>query len=49
MPEKAEGFVIWLNKFNDIVMQYDPVHIALPWVGVRFILMVCDPFGSSVQ
>ena len=44
--EKAEGFVGWLNKFKeigDIVVQYDPVYAALPWAGVRFILMVCDP------
>jgi len=42
--EKAEGFLSCLNKFKeigDIVMQYDPVHAALPWAGVRFILMVC--------
>jgi len=41
--EKAAGFVGCLNKFKeigDIVVQYDPVHVALPWAGVRFILMV---------
>jgi len=44
--EKAEGFVGCLNKFKeigDIMVQYNPVHAALPWAGVRFILMVCDP------
>jgi len=44
--EKAEGFVALLHKFKeigDIVVQYDPVHAALPWAGVRFILMVCNP------
>jgi len=44
--EKAEGFLACLNKFKeigDLVMQYDPVHAALPWAGVRFILMVCSP------
>lgn len=43
VQEKARGFVSWLNKFKeigDIVMQYDPVHAALPWAGVRFILML---------
>jgi len=44
--EKAEGFLGLVHKFKeigDIVMQYDPVHAALPWAAVRFILMVCDP------
>ena len=48
--EKAEGFVNCLNKFKeigDIAMQYDPAHAALPWAGVRFILMVCGPILSA--
>jgi len=47
--KKAEGLVGWINKFKeigDIVMQYDPVHAALPWAGVRFILMVCSPASA---
>ncbi|KAF8427950.1 hypothetical protein EV426DRAFT_640542 [Tirmania nivea] len=43
MREKVEGFVGWLHKFKeigDIAMQYDPGHAALPWAGVRFILML---------
>ena len=47
--EKAQAFMGWLNKFKeigDIVVQYDPVHAALPWAGVRLILMVCDPLPS---
>ncbi len=35
--------VTWLNRFKeigDIMVQYDPVHAALPWAGVRFLLMV---------
>ena len=43
--EKAQELVGWLNKFKeigDIAVQYDPVHAALPWAGVRFILMVFD-------
>ena len=46
VQEKAKGFVSWLHKFKeigDIVVQYDPVHAALPWAGVRFILMVSGP------
>ena len=47
--EKAQGFVGWMNKFKeigDIAVQYDPVHAALPWAGVRFILMVSDPSSA---
>ena len=44
--EKAEKLVSWVTKFKevvDIAVQYDPVHAALPWAGVRFILIVCPP------
>jgi hypothetical protein len=36
--------VKWINLFKevgDIAVQYDPVHAALPWAGVRFLLQVC--------
>jgi len=39
----ADRLVSWVTKFKevgDIVVQYDPVHAALPWAGVRFILLV---------
>ena len=42
--EKAEKLVGWIVKFKEVVdvaVQYDPVHAALPWAGVRFILTVC--------
>lgn len=45
MREKAERLMGWVTKFRDIgdiVVQYDPVHAALPWAGVRFILTVCN-------
>ncbi len=35
--------VKWLQRFKeigDIAVQYDPVHAALPWAGVRFLLEV---------
>ena len=35
---------VWIDRFKeigDIVVQYDPVHAALPWAGVRFLLQVC--------
>jgi hypothetical protein len=34
----------WIDLFKqvgDTVVQYDPVHAALPWAGVRFLLQVC--------
>lgn len=42
--DKAEKLMNWITKFKDvgdIAVQYDPVHAALPWAGVRFILTVC--------
>ena len=33
----------WLDTFKnigDIIVQYDPVHAALPWAGFRFLLQV---------
>jgi len=39
----ADRLVGWITKFRevgDIAVQYDPVHAALPWAGVRFILIV---------
>ena len=35
--------VKWIQRFKDIgdtAIQYDPVHAALPWAGVRFLLEV---------
>ena len=40
----------WVNHFKDlgdIVVQYDPVHAALPWAGIRFLLNVCDALHPS--
>ena len=33
----------WVDKFKqigDIIVQFDPVHAALPWAGFRFLLQV---------
>ena len=41
--EIAGRLVDWITKFKeigDIAVQYDPAHAALPWAGVRFILLV---------
>jgi len=39
----AGKIIFWLNKFKaigDIAVNFDPVHAALPWAGVRFLLQV---------
>ncbi|KAI0440072.1 hypothetical protein F4803DRAFT_528891 [Xylaria telfairii] len=41
LSDTATKIIIWLNKFKeigDIIVQYDPVHAALPWAIVRFVL-----------
>ena len=43
VQDKADRLVSWIAKFKevgDIAAQYDPIHAALPWAGVRFILLV---------
>jgi len=39
----------WLDKIKsvgDVVASFDPVHAALPWAGVRFLIVVliANPF-----
>jgi hypothetical protein len=39
--DQLEKIIAWVNKFKeigDLAVQYDPVHAALPWAGVRFFL-----------
>lgn len=41
--DQLEKVAEWVNKFKQIgdsATQYDPVHAALPWAGVRFLLQV---------
>ncbi len=43
LRDLARKIVIWVNKFKevgDIAVNFDPVHAALPWAGVRFLLQV---------
>ena len=40
----AEKIMSWVEKFKeigDVAVQYDPVHAALPWVGIRLLLQAC--------
>ncbi|KAF8417658.1 ankyrin repeat-containing domain protein [Tirmania nivea] len=43
VQEAADRLFGWITKFKevgDIAVQYDPAHAALPWAGVRFILLL---------
>ena len=43
LRDLMEKVVAWVEKFvqiGDIAINYDPVHAALPWAGVRFFLRV---------
>ena len=45
MRDTVGNVIKWLNKFKavgDIIVQFDPVHAALPWAGFRLLLQVCD-------
>lgn len=43
VKEKADKVVGWLNRFRavgDVVANVDPVHVGLPWAGIRLLLEV---------
>lgn len=45
MRNTVGNVINWLNKFKavgDIIVQFDPIHAALPWAGFRLLLQVCD-------
>lgn len=47
LRDLLEKVVVWVNKFKqvvDVAIQYDPLHAALPWVAIRFLLQVINPF-----
>lgn len=38
-----EKIIRWINIFKqvgDVAVQYDPMHAALPWAGIRFVLQI---------
>lgn len=48
--------VTWVDKFKqvgDTIVQYDPVHAALPWAAVRFVLQIAvndqQVFGAMAE
>lgn len=41
LKEEANKVVGWLNRFTavgDVVANVDPVHMGLPWAGIRLLL-----------
>lgn len=43
LKEEANKVIRWLNRFKavgDIVANADPVHVGLPWAGIRLLLEV---------
>lgn len=43
LRDVAEKVTAWLNNFKevgDVVVNYDPAHLASPWAGVRFLFQV---------
>jgi hypothetical protein len=43
LREKADKVVHWLDRFKsigDVAVNADPVHVGLPWAGIRLLLEV---------
>ena len=43
LRDVAQKIIFWLDKFKqigDVAVNFDPVHAALPWAGIRFLLEV---------
>lgn len=43
LRDVAEKILVWVDRFKqigDVVVNFDPVHAALPWAVVRFLLEV---------
>lgn len=56
LRDVLEKMAVWVNKFiavGDALVQYDPVHAALPWAAIRFMLRVTinnvEIFGALLQ
>ena len=51
LRDVMDKIIRWVDNFKqigDIASQYDPVHAALPWAGVRFFLQVCSCSNALV-
>jgi hypothetical protein len=43
LRDLAEKIIVCINKFKeigDVAINFDPVHMSLPWGGIRFLLQV---------
>jgi len=56
LRDKLDKIVTWVQRFKEVgstIVQYDPVHAALPWAGVLFILQCAmgdaQTFGAMVD
>ncbi len=54
--DKLEKITTWIQRFKDAgstIVQYDPVHAALPWAGVLLLLQITTGdiqcFGATVD
>lgn len=50
LRDLLEKVVVWVNKFKEVVdvaVQFDPLHAALPWAAIRFLLQVNSLFFTS--
>lgn len=48
----ANRVLTWVDKFTavgDTVVQYGPVHAALPCAGIQLLLQVCFPFNAKAR
>ena len=51
LRDEADKVIRWLNRFGrvgDIAVNVDPIHAALPWAGIRFLLEVQNITSPSI-
>ncbi|KAL8626046.1 hypothetical protein Q9189_008273, partial [Teloschistes chrysophthalmus] len=51
LKEEADKVVGWLNRFTaigDVVANVDPVHIGLPWAGIRLLLQAAVSEANQI-
>jgi hypothetical protein len=47
----ADKTIEWVNKFKtlgNVIAQGDPVHAAIPWVPVRYLIEVCSMIYTCI-
>ncbi|KAL9582972.1 MAG: hypothetical protein Q9212_002981, partial [Teloschistes hypoglaucus] len=52
LKEEADKVVGWLNRFTaigDVVANVDPVHIGLPWAGIRLLFQMKAHASAAVS